>query len=318
MNFLAIIALLFASACSLKQHEAKDDSQYFAFAYFTYDNPDAGIRMALSRDGYHWKKLNKYDGHFVPVKNGLGNISDCPSIVKGSDGYYHMVWSTELSFIGYAKSKDLQNWEDARKIDISGGELGKPKAVWAPELFLDPQTKKYSIIFTAFTKKIPGLKNGHKGNHKAFVISTTDFKKFTQPKKLLNPDPKIYYIDPYVLFDKDTYYTFLKVEAHNTKDGEKDGLHYTKSPHLFGPHQRLSATLDRATGDAEGPTVMRLKDHWLMLYDTGFNRRGALASNDLKLWIDVTDEVEFPEGYRHGTAIKIDAALYRDLEQQFR
>ena len=88
---------LFATACS------KDVYLFTSF----HEPATDGLRMLHSIDGYHWKDLNK-----TLLKPTVGNqkVMRDPSIAQGSDGTFHLVWTSswrgDLGF-GYASSKDL-------------------------------------------------------------------------------------------------------------------------------------------------------------------------------------------------------------------
>ena len=61
---------------------------------------------------------------------------------------------------------------------------------------------------------------------------------------------------------------------------------------------------------AEGPTLLRFEDGWRLYFDTYFgwsNVYNALESTDLEGWVDITDQLNFPEiegRLQHGTLFR--------------
>ncbi len=106
--------------------------------------------------------------------------------------------------------------------------------------------------------------------------------------------------------------------AVNAQDGlhlaySRDTLHW--SPQKFIPvmakekkARNCWAPSASFTGDyrAEGPTAIRSGDRWILYFDkypTG--KMGAVESSDLLLWKDISDQVSFPEGTRHGAVFSV-------------
>ena len=82
------------------------------FAYFKGNGED-GLHLAYSEDGLTWRALNHDSAFFKPTV-GREKLTRDPSIVRGPDGIYHMVWTAgwnERGF-GYARSNDLSPWTD--------------------------------------------------------------------------------------------------------------------------------------------------------------------------------------------------------------
>ena len=86
------------------------------------------------------------------------------------------------------------------------------------------------------------------------------------------------------------------------------------SDNLEGPYSQASNPI---SGDywAEGPTAIRIDGKWIVYFDKYKNHAyGAVASSDLKNWEDISDQVSFPEGLRHGTVIKIPRSMLQNLK----
>ncbi len=55
---------------------------------------------------------------------------------------------------------------------------------------------------------------------------------------------------------------------------------------------------------AEGPSPIQIGEYVYVYFDKYRDKRyGAIRSKDGKMWEDVSDQIEFPSGTRHGTAL---------------
>jgi hypothetical protein len=93
-------------------------------------------------------------------------------------------------------------------------------------------------------------------------------------------------------------------------------LAFADSP--SGPWTGVS---DPFSGDwVEGPTALRIGTAWWIYFDHYRQPQhyGALKTVDWKNFQDVTDQVNFPPGQRHGTAVAIDEKLAQVLQRQKR
>ena len=55
--------------------------------------------------------------------------------------------------------------------------------------------------------------------------------------------------------------------------------------------------------------MLRIKDEWIVYFDRYRDHRyGALASDNLATWEDVSDLLAIPDGMRHGTAFAVSRA----------
>ncbi|WP_337176366.1 glycoside hydrolase family 43 protein [Paludisphaera sp.] len=273
-------------------------------------NGDDGLHLATSRDGYKWTALNGDRPVFQP-KVGGGLVRD-PDIARGPDGTFHMVWTTGWthSAIGYASSKDLIHWSEARQIDVMKGE--NARNVWAPELFHDEAEGRF-LIFWAST--IPGRfpeteAAGDDGyNHRTYVTTTKDFQAFT-PTKLFY-DPGFNSIDSTIVRDGDRFAMFIKDETR-TPPAKNIRVAFADAP--IGPYGPPSPPI---TGDywAEGPSAIKLGDRWFVYFDKYVDHRyGLVTSPDLVNWTDESDRVSFPPDFRHGSVLLVPEAVLAGLE----
>ena len=69
-----------------------------------------------------------------------------------------------------------------------------------------------------------------------------------------------------------------------------------------------------SSGSAADDVGQAARPRWYVYFDRYREHRyGALASKDLKTWVDVTDRLVVPNGIRHGTAFAVPAADARRL-----
>lgn len=277
----------------------------YVFSYFKGNGED-GLHLAYSEDGLTWRALNHDSAFFTPTV-GKEKLTRDPSIVRGPDGIYHMVWTAgwnEHGF-GYARSKDLIAWTDEAYVPVMAHE---PTAMntWAPEIFYDAPNQRY-LIYWATT--IPGrfkgdsIGGGGKYNHRIYYVTTADFTKFSKAKILYDHDFSV--IDAFIVRDGARHVMFLKDETERPPQ-KNIRLAYSERPE--GPWTRPTT---RITGDywAEGPTALRVGNRWIVYFDRYREHRyGALSSPDLKSWGDVTSQLVMPDGIRHGTAFRVPRA----------
>ncbi|RYG06287.1 MAG: glycosyl hydrolase [Chitinophagaceae bacterium] len=293
------VFLFFFCACSATVFAQKSDSAY-VFAYFK-NNGEDGLHLAVSEDGFNYKALNG-DSSFLTPEVSNDKLMRDPCIIRGADGLYHMVWTVSWNDkgIGYASSKDLRTWSKQQFIPVMAHEKDVLNC-WAPEIIYDN-----GIYMIYWASTIPGRfpktdsSGDGKYNHRMYYVTTKDFKSFT-PAKILY-DHGFSVIDATIQKNGDTYYMFLKDE---TRTPPQKNLRIATSRKLTGGYSAPSAPI---TGDywAEGPTVVRVGNKWLMYFDKYMiHKYGVLESEDLKTWKDVSDKLVVPNGLRHGTVLKV-------------
>ena len=146
-----------------------------------------GLRFIYSYDGIKWDSIQ---GVFLQPKVGVQKVMRDPSIVKGPDGTFHLVWTSSWRGdrgFGYASSKDLIHWTEQRFIEVMKDT--STVNVWAPELFYDDVKKQFMIIWAScIPGKFPDYQEDHKNNHRLYYTTTKDFKKFSETKLFYDPD----------------------------------------------------------------------------------------------------------------------------------
>jgi len=229
-----------------------------------------------------------------------------------------MVWTAGWTEggIGYANSKDLENWSEQKYIEVMKDEP-TAKNCWAPEIVYDDAKKQYMIFWST---TIPGRfpetdKTGDDGyNHRMYYVTTKDFENFSETKLFYDHDFNV--IDGSILKLKDKYILFLKDETR-WPEPEKN-IRWASSTNLEGPYSKASKQI---TGDywAEGPTCLKNGDKYIVYFDKyRKNQMGAVESNDLKNWTDISDKISFTGGVRHGTVFRVPKKLAKDLIKKYR
>lgn len=93
----------------------------------------------------------------------------------------------------------------------------------------------------------------------------------------------------------------------------KKNIKITYRKNITGPYTEASKSI---SGNywAEGPTAIKINGKWTVYFDKYRDKRyGAIQSKDLKKWKDISHEVEFPLGTRHGSVFKISLRGYEQI-----
>ncbi len=304
---LTLLAVLMLASCAA-------EPDVYMFSYFKGRSHD-GLHLAYSTDGYKWIPLNNDESVLEPAVAKDKLMRD-PCIIRGGDGLFHMVWTVSWNDrgIGYASSPDLINWSEQQYLPIMQEE-DSARNCWAPEIFYDKANKQYLIYWAttirgAFPETASDMENGY--NHRMYYVTTKDFKTFTEPA--LHYDQGFNVIDATIHKENGEYIMFLKDE---TREPVEKNIRIATSSDLYGGYGKPSKPI---TGDywAEGPTAIKIGDYWMVYFDKYRNHvMGAVRSNDLENWEDISEQVSFPSGTRHGTAFKITAKEFKALQKAF-
>lgn len=295
---LLLLSLVFALNGCATTINADSPPKRFLISYFY--GQDDGVRLALSQDGIQWTPINGG----APVLRPLpGNIVRDPSILRGKDGVYRMVWTTgwQGHEIGYASSTDLIHWTDQKKIPVMGNTSAGH--TWAPELFFDDTTDTYQISWSS------------DGSPWAIhYVTTKDFNSFSERKVLFtnggmgggkagNEGP----IDAYVLKDAPGKYIIFYKKDDNTG---VPTVFFRRGSSPTGPWGDEMGPITPSTGD-EGPSVVKVGDEY-RVYTDPFESEFMymFKSKDLKTWTRVVTNLHMS----HGTVIPISEAEARSVE----
>jgi len=309
-NYKIFLSILL-SFLFLNSH-SQDKNEVYMFSYFMGNGKD-GLHLAYSNDGLKWKALKNNQSFLTPAVGGDRLMRD-PCIIAGPDGKFHAVWTVSWKErgIGYASSDDLVNWSEQQFIPVMEHE-SEAKNCWAPEIFYDEDSKQY-IIFWSTT--IPGRfpeteKTGDdKYNHRMYYATTPDFKTFS--KTQLFYDQGFNVIDGTLIKENNKYVLFLKDE---TRTPPQKNIRIATSSELNGNYSKPTPPI---TGDywAEGPTPLKIGGSLIVYFDKYVDHKmGAVRSKDLKTWEDISEQVSFPDGTRHGTVFKVSQKVLEKLKK---
>lgn len=294
--FLLLVSMVFSCA-------SKKDS--YLFTFFREPATD-GLYLAYSEDGYHWGDLK---GPYLKPEAGDSKIMRDPSIAKGEDGAYHVVWTTDWKGgdgFGYASSKDLIHWSAQEYIHVMKNEPDVVN-VWAPEIFYDDEAERYIIIWAStipfrFEKGIEEENN----NHRMYYVTTKDFKTFSDTKLFLDPGFSV--IDCVIVKrGKNDYALIIK---DNTRPNRNLKVAFGNSP--LGPFENISEPYSGFL--SEGPTVLQQDGKYIIYYDNyGEKNYKAVQTSDFKTFEDISAKIKLPEGHKHGTITTISKKVLKGL-----
>lgn len=306
--FIAVLALY----CSVSTAQS-----VYLFSYFTGQKD--GLHLAYSHNGLTWSPLFGGQSILRP-EVGKDRLMRDPSICQGPDGTFHMVWTSSWHdrIIGYASSRDLIHWSEQRALPVMEHEP-EAKNCWAPELFYDDKSGEFYILWATTIpgrhKEIPVSERDKGNNHRIYYCTTHDFQTFSPVKLYFNPDFIV--IDAAIVKDEKKHDYLMVVKNENSMPAEKN-LRITRTKDLNkGFSTKVSKPIN---GDywCEGPSPLFIGDTLYVYFDRYRDGRyGAVRSTDHgKTWQDISTEVRFPEGIRHGTAFRVDNNVLENLLRQ--
>lgn len=270
-------------------------------------NGEDGLHLAYSLDGYHWTDLDRTS---ITPKVGSGLMRD-PHIAEGLDGVFHMVWTTGWGNdgIGYASSKDLQNWSDQRFLPFMENIPGT-RNCWAPETFYDPDSEQFVITWSSDVEgRFPETVSSDRMNNRTYYVTTRDFETFTDPAVLF--DPGFDHIDATLVSFENQYMLVIK-EGDKQSLGQHGPIHAAVAHSPLGPFALLPNPI--VTARAEGPTLLTLGDKWLLYVDFySDGRYGVYETTDWKTWRDVSSRASVVPGQRHGTIFPVSREFLQQL-----
>jgi hypothetical protein len=297
-----VLSLLIAVLFALSGISERD-----VYLFTSFREPaDEGLRFLYSYDGYNWQRV---DGIFLKPEVGMQKVMRDPSVVQGSDGIFHLVWTSSWKGdpgFGYTSSPDLINWSEQRFIPVMAYDTSNVN-VWAPELYYDDERSEFIIVWAStvpfrFEKGIEDEYN----NHRLYYTTTKDFKAFSDTKLFLDPGFSV--IDAVIVKrGKNDYVLVLK---DNTRPQRNLRVAFGTNP--LGPYTGISGPItDTFT---EGPTVLKMEDEWLVYFDAYRRKQyGAVKTKDFITFTDISGEINIPEGHKHGTIFKVDEKILKGL-----
>jgi hypothetical protein len=291
---------------------AADTNSVFLFSFFREPNGQAGLFLATSTNGLNWTELKAPNGKSFLEPQVGGRLMRDPCLRQGPDGVFHLVWTTSWGrppVIGYASSTDLTHWSEERAIPVMENDP-TAKNVWAPELFYDAKKEQWLIFWaTTIPGKFPETENAGDDNHRIYYVTTRDFTN-SSPTKLLY-DGGFNEIDATMLADGGRYYLILKDE---TKNPVKKNLRIAAGDSAEGPFGPASGPI--STNWVEGPSAIKISGECYIYFDhySGSKYYGAVKSTDMKTWQDISTELAFPKGIRHGTVLTVPESIVQQIQ----
>lgn len=300
-----LVALFLNTSCATKT-PALATKQSSAYLFTSFRDADQKfLRFLYSYDGYHWTNV---PGTFLEANVGGSQQFRDPSIVRGSDRTFHLVWTAgwhgDQGF-GCASSKDLIHWSEQKFVPVMTNEPATVN-VWAPELFYDADGKQFIIIWAStIPGRFPDHLEPHDNNHRMYFTTTRDFKTFTPATLFLDPDFSV--IDCQILQDGERFVLLLK---DNTRPQRNLRVAFGDSP--LGPWKNISQPFTE--NFTEGPCGLKIGDDWLIYFDAYREKiYGAMKTRDFKTFTNITSEVSFPENHKHGTALEVPREILEAL-----
>jgi beta-xylosidase len=101
-----------------------------------------------------------------------------------------------------------------------------------------------------------------------------------------------------------------------TRNPVKKELHLAVGDSAQGPFGKAGPPI---TGDwVEGPSAIKIGEEFYIYFDHYRQPQyyGAVKSADLEHWQDISSQVSFPKGARHGTVLKVPESVVRHLQEQ--
>jgi hypothetical protein len=294
---VVLSGLLFLCSCQ---------KQSYIFTSFREPATD-GLRLAYSHDGYHWTDLKKA---FLKPEVG-GKLMRDPSIVRGPDGTFHLVWTTNWKGdkgFGYASSKDLINWSTQQFVPVMEHEPDVVN-VWAPELFYDEENGEFIIIWAStIPYKFEKGEEDEKNNHRMYYTKTKDFVSYSKSELFIDPGFSV--IDAVIV--KKTADRYVLVLKDNTRPNRNIKVAFADQ--VMGPYKEVSAPF---TGFlTEGPTVQKVGKDWLIYFDQYRDKTyGVVKTRDFVTFENISTQVSIPKDHKHGTITRVSKKTLKNIRE---
>ena len=319
-----IVLLAFLSIGGVVDARDSAPNGPFVFAYFNTGGKgqSQGLQLAYSRDGYRWTKIHPPGDSFLQPTVG-GKLLRDPSIVQGPDGTFHMVWTTDWwrHGIGVAHSRDLIHWSEQEYVDVMKDFSGYVNC-WAPEITYDEETETYVIYWASTVPgKFPETEGkgetfdrepvqGVEAAHRMYATTTKDFQTYT-PARLFYDDG-YNCIDAFVVHDRPRNRWVMVIKDEERLPIAKKNIRIAFADSPLGPWSKSSGPI--SPDWVEGPALLRVGNDWLLYYDAYTRHRyEGLKTQDFETWTSITEQLEMPDGIRHGTPFPVSEEVLQGL-----
>ena len=305
MKKILIMLAVATTLASCAGSRSADERQYYMFTSF-HEPADEGLRLLYSEDGIHWDSIA---GTMLRPQIGM-NIMRDPSIIRDKEGTFHLVWTIAWkgdTGFGYARSKDLVNWSEQRRIPAMDN-VYSTQNVWAPEWFYDDERDEYMIVYASCVVDAGfdvGIED-EKNNHRLYCVTTRDFENFSDPR--LFYDPGFSCID--ATFVKRGENDYVMVVKDNTRPNRNIKVAFAE--HAAGPYGPASEPFTEEF--CEGPSVAKVGDEYYIYFDAYRHfAYEAVRTADFATFADATPEISIPAGHKHGTVFMAPASVVEPL-----
>jgi beta-galactosidase GanA len=272
---------------------AKKGDKTFLMSAFMATSQNT-LSLFTSADGINFTSLASEV--YTPAS---GLLRD-PSIMRGADGLYYVVYTTNWSgtTFGVARSADLRHWDHITDIKVPLEGLTN---VWAPEWFRDKDGALKVVMSLS--------KGGTKGPFGAYYVEAldADFTQFSAPKPLKGLEGN--YIDTFLVVKNGQYTAFTKNET--TKLIELATAKSLDGPWTFVKKGDWAGWGDWREGQAVTPiTDKDGKPGWRIYFDDYLTKRYWYSDSfdDFKTWTPKKELGGVSGTVRHFTVISEDTA----------
>ena len=276
----------------------------YLYAYYTGGGED-GLHLAYSLNGYRWDAIDRGRSFLKPEVGKLKLLRD-PSLLRDSEGTFHLVWTASWTgnVIGYASSKDLIHWSEERALPVMASKPGTLNC-WAPELFRDARKEQFLIYWASTVTNSPSENAGGPGYNRIYCTTTKDFKAFSPTRVLF--DPGFGVIDATLVRAGGRFHLVFKNDSINS-------LSIAAGDSPEGPFGNPSPPF--SPGSVEGPTAFQVGDCRLIIFQFMSGKRtGAVKSQDLEHWEDVSAGMSLPPGACQGAVLELPGEVLRPLRE---
>ena len=313
-----------AGGCSTPPPASFEAGAVLLGTYFV-DNGQDGVYLCVSEDGNMFRPIVEPNVAILRPEVGKEKLVRDACILRGPDGVWHMVWTVGWweNGIGLAHSKDLVHWSEQQFVPVMAQEPNTLNC-WAPEIAWDDRRGQYIIFWSSTVRGRfseteaggdPGPTPDVKCNHRIYYTTTKDFSLYST--SMLMYDPGFECIDatmirrggptPWLMFIKDETRFPPAKNIRSVDVSDPVLIQAMPSQPLTGPYW------------AEGPTAIGIKGRVRVYFDRySENRFGAIETNELGEWVDISEQISFPKDARHSTVVWVERSVVERVREELK